>query len=73
MHLHLAPHIGSLAETRDEPDVEPNPKMELVDPSRREMLAKRVLLTNSDLSQIPGKPRSIISLLPSKQLILYML
>jgi hypothetical protein len=69
----VTPHIGLLAEMREGPDVEPNPKMELVDPSQREMLAKRIHLTYSNLSRILGKPRSIISLLPSKQLILYML
>jgi hypothetical protein len=31
----IAPHLGMLAEAHEGPDVEPNPKMELVDPSRR--------------------------------------
>jgi hypothetical protein len=31
----IASHLGTLAEAREGPDVEPNPKMELVDPSRR--------------------------------------
>jgi hypothetical protein len=31
----IAPHLGMLAEACKGPDVEPNPKMELVDPSRR--------------------------------------
>jgi hypothetical protein len=31
----VAPHLGTLAEAHEGPDVEPNPKMELVDPSRR--------------------------------------
>jgi hypothetical protein len=31
----VAPHLDTLAEAREGPDVEPNPKMELVDPSRR--------------------------------------
>jgi hypothetical protein len=31
----VAPHLGTLAEAREGPNVEPNPKMELVDPSRR--------------------------------------
>jgi hypothetical protein len=38
MHSHIcivASHLGTLAETREGPDVEPNLKMELVDPSRR--------------------------------------
>jgi hypothetical protein len=38
MHLYIciiAPHLGTLAEAREGLDVEPNPKMELVDPSRR--------------------------------------
>jgi hypothetical protein len=85
MHSHIcivAHHIGALAETCEGHDVELNPKMVLVDPSRRlkdrtsaimEDAHQRVHLTNTDLSRIPGKPRSIISLLPSKQLIIYML
>jgi hypothetical protein len=31
----IAPHLGTLAEAREGPDVELNPKMELVDPSQR--------------------------------------
>jgi hypothetical protein len=31
----IAPHLGTLAEAREGPDVEPNPKMELVDLPRR--------------------------------------
>jgi hypothetical protein len=31
----VAPHLGMLAEAREGPDVEPNPKIELVDLSRR--------------------------------------
>jgi hypothetical protein len=31
----IAPHLGTLAEARERPNGEPNPKMELVDPSRR--------------------------------------
>jgi hypothetical protein len=31
----VTPHIGTLAETREGPDMEPNPKMVLVDLSRR--------------------------------------
>jgi hypothetical protein len=30
----IASHLGTLAEAREGPAVEPNPKMELVDPSR---------------------------------------
>ncbi len=35
MHLHLASHLGTLAKAREGRVVEPNPKIELVDPSRR--------------------------------------
>jgi hypothetical protein len=38
MHSYIcivAPHLGTLAEAREGPKVEPNPKTELVDPSRR--------------------------------------
>jgi hypothetical protein len=38
MHSYIcivAPHLGTLAEAREGHDVKPNPKMELVDPSRR--------------------------------------
>jgi hypothetical protein len=38
-----------------------------------EMFRKTVQANLTDLSRILGKPRSIISLLPSKQLIIYML
>jgi hypothetical protein len=31
----VAPHLGTLAEAHEGPKVEPNPKTELVDPSRR--------------------------------------
>jgi hypothetical protein len=31
----VAPHLGTLAEACEGPDVELNPKMELVDPSQR--------------------------------------
>jgi hypothetical protein len=71
----VAPHLGMLAEAREGPDVEPNPKMEWwIHPKDRRigqvidwrMLVKRIHLTNSNLSQIPGKPQSIISLLISK-------
>jgi hypothetical protein len=34
IHLHLASHIGMLDEPHEELDVELNPKMVLVDPSR---------------------------------------
>jgi hypothetical protein len=77
----IAPHLGTLAVAREGLDVEPNPKMELVDSSRRwkdrtsarmrECSPSEFLLTYSNLSRIPGKPRSIISLLSSKQLIIY--
>jgi hypothetical protein len=85
MHSHIcivAPYIGTLAETCEGNDVGAKPEdgvwwIYLRD--RRigqvldwRMLAKRIHLTNSKLSRIPGKPRSIISLLSSKQLILYM-
>jgi hypothetical protein len=39
MHSYIcivAPHLGTLDEAREGPDVELNPKMELVDPSRRQ-------------------------------------
>jgi hypothetical protein len=35
MHLHLASHLGTLAEPREGHDMELSPKMVLVDPSRR--------------------------------------
>jgi hypothetical protein len=38
MHSYICmvtPDVGTLAETREGPDVEPNLKIELVDPSRR--------------------------------------
>jgi hypothetical protein len=31
----ITPHLGTLAEAREGPKVEPNPKTELVDTSRR--------------------------------------
>jgi hypothetical protein len=31
----ITPHLGTLAEACEGPDGEPNPKMELVDPSQR--------------------------------------
>jgi hypothetical protein len=85
MHSYIcivAPHLGTLAETREGPDVELTKRWcwwaylgdgrigQVLD---WRMLAKRIHLTKSNLSRIAGKPRSIISLLPSKQLILYML
>jgi hypothetical protein len=86
MHSHIyivAPHIGTLAETCEESGV--GAKLEdgvwwihPEDGRTGKCLEERcslsgIHLTNSNLSQIPGKPRSIISLIPSKQLILYML
>jgi hypothetical protein len=35
IRMHLVSHLGTLAEAREGHDVKPNPKMELVDPSRR--------------------------------------
>jgi hypothetical protein len=35
IHLHLTSHLGMLDALREGPKVEPNPKTELVDPSRR--------------------------------------
>jgi hypothetical protein len=38
MHSYIcivAPHLGTLSEAREGSEVEPNPKMELVDPSQR--------------------------------------
>jgi hypothetical protein len=61
MHSYIcivAPHLGALAEAREGPNVVPNQKM---------MFGGK----NSDLSRISGKPRSIISLLISKNAIEY--
>jgi hypothetical protein len=86
MHLHIsivAPHIGTLEETCEGCGVGAKPDdgvwwIHPEDGRTRKCLEERCSpsgfhLTNSNLSRIPGKPRSIISLLPSKQLILYML
>jgi hypothetical protein len=75
IHLHLVSHLGTLDAPREGRDVELTRRwcwwIHPKDKRIRQvldwgMLAKRVLLTNSDLSRIPGKPQSIISLLPSK-------
>jgi hypothetical protein len=81
--IHTYALLGTLAKTREGRDVELNPKMVLVDPSRGWkdprvhtwsggiIKTTQANLTNS--RQIPGKPRSIISLLLSKQLSIYVI
>jgi hypothetical protein len=62
----IAPHLGTLAEAREGPDVEPNPKTVFGGTIPKRDVLSEFLLTYSNLSRIPGKPRSIISLLPLK-------
>jgi hypothetical protein len=80
----VAPHLGTLAETCEGCGVGAKPEDGVlwIHPEdgrilkfihEVEMFRKTVQANLTDLSRIPGKPRSIISLLPSKQLILYML
>jgi hypothetical protein len=66
--LHLASHLGTLDAPREGHDVELNPKMVLVNPTRRwkDPGVETVQANLSDSCRIIGKPRSIISLLISK-------
>jgi hypothetical protein len=83
IHLHLASHLGTLDEPREELDMELNPKMVLVDPSRGWKdpgvhtrsggIIKTTQANLTDSCRIPNKPRSIISLLLLKQLIIYVI
>jgi hypothetical protein len=76
IYLYLTSHLGTLDAPREGHDVELNPKMVLVDPSRRWKdlgvhawkggIVKMVQANLTDLCQIPGKPQSIISLLISE-------
>jgi hypothetical protein len=79
-HLHLASHLGTLDAPREGRDVELPQRWYwrtyLGDGTIGQelewgMLAKRVHLTNTDLSWILGNLRSIISLLISKNAIDY--
>jgi hypothetical protein len=82
-HLHLGSHLGTLDAPREGHDVELNPKMVLVDPSRRWKdpgmhawsgdVVKTVQANLTDLCRIPGKPQSIISLLISEMQLSIML
>jgi hypothetical protein len=66
MHLHLASHVGTLDAQRDGHDVELNPKMVLMDPSRGWKdprvhawsgdIVKTVQAKLTDSCRIPGKP-----------------
>jgi hypothetical protein len=66
MHLHLASHLGTLDAQREGHDVELNPKMVLVDPSRGWKdpgvhawsgdIVKMVQANLTDSCRIPGKP-----------------
>jgi hypothetical protein len=74
MHSYIrivASHLGTLG-TWEARGVEPNPKIVLVDPLEdgkaghvlgSEMSTRRCKLTDLTLCRIPGKPRSILSLL----------
>jgi hypothetical protein len=87
MHSHIcivAPHLGTLAKTHEGCGVGAKPEDGVwwIHPEDGrilkflhgvEMFRKTVQANLTDLSRILGKPQSIISLLPSKQLILYML
>jgi hypothetical protein len=83
IHLHLASHLGTLDAPREGPDVELNPKMVLVDPSRRWKdprvhawsgdIVKTVQANLTNSCRILGKPRSIISLLISEMQLSIML
>jgi hypothetical protein len=83
IHLHLASHLGTLDEPCEELDVELNPKIVLVDPSRGWKdpgvhtwsggIIKTTQANLTDSCRILGKPRSIISLLLLKQLIIYVI
>jgi hypothetical protein len=76
MHLHLASHLGTLGAPCEGHDVELNPKMVSVDPSRGWKdpavhawsgdIVKTVQANLTNSCRILGKPRSIISLLISE-------
>jgi hypothetical protein len=76
IHLHLASHLSTLDASREGHDVELNPKMVLVDPSRGWKdpgvhvwsgdIASTVQANLTDSCRITDKPRSIISLLISE-------
>jgi hypothetical protein len=77
MHSHICivtPHIGMLAETCEGCGIGAKPEDGRTGKCYEERCSPSGChLTNTDLSQIPGMPRSIISLLLLKQLIIYVI
>jgi hypothetical protein len=81
IHLHLTSHLGTLDASREGHEVDLNPKMALVDPSRGWKdpgvhawsgdIVKMVQANLTKSCRIPGKPCSILSLLISKNAIEY--
>jgi hypothetical protein len=58
----IAPHLGTLAETREGQDVEPNPKMVFGETILEIEVRSECHLTTTDLCRISGKLWSIIRL-----------